>query len=114
MNNADSSSSFTWADLLYISEVALAVDDVAATAAMLRSAAALGQYRHASDDLAAMGDECGMLLVVKRGRRIDGTPHPTPADVHRTAVALRGPQAAKHQIAGYPYEIGLEERCSCA
>ena len=114
MKNADSSSPFSWGDLLYISELALVVDDVAETAAMLRHAAALGQYRNASDELAALGDEFGMLIVAKRGRRLDLTPVSTPgAGVHRTAVAIRGPKAAKHQIASYPYEIDVEERCSC-
>ena len=115
MKNADSSPSFSWADLLYISELALVVDDVAGTAAMLRNAAALGQYRNASDELAALGDESGMLIVAKRGRRLDLTPLATPpAAVHRTAVAIRGPKASRHQIASSPYEISVEERCSCA
>ena len=115
MKNADSSSPFNWGDLLYISELALVVDDVAETAAALRNAAALGQYRSASDELAAMGDEFGMLIVAKRGRRLDLTPVSTSsAGVHRTAVTIRGPKAVKHQLANYPYEIGVEERCSCA
>ena len=114
MKNADSSR-FSWTDLLYISELALVVDDVAGTAAMLRNAAALGQYRNASDELAALGDEFGMLIVAKRGRRLDHTPISTPgAGIHRTAVAIRGPKAGKHQVAGHPYEIGVEKRCSCA
>ena len=62
-----------------------------------------------------MGDEFGMLIVAKRGRRLDLTPVATPgAGVYRTAVAIREPKAAKHQIASDPYEIGLEERCTCA
>jgi catechol-2,3-dioxygenase len=115
MKNADASSPFNWSDLLYISEIALVVDDVPATAALLRDAAALGAYRNSSDELTAMGDEFGMLIVAKRGRRLDLTPIATPdASVYRTAVAIRGPKAARHQLASYPYEIGVEERCSCA
>jgi hypothetical protein len=91
------------------------VDDVPATAAMLRDAAALGAYRSSSDELTAMGDEFGMLIVAKRDRGLDHTPVVTPgASVHRTAVAIRGPKAARHRLASYPYEIGVEERCSCA
>jgi hypothetical protein len=115
MQNADSSAAFNWSDLLYISELALVVDEVAETAAALRNAAALGQYRGASDELTAMGDEFGMLIMAKRGSRLDLTPVSTPAaGVHRTAVTIRGPKAVKHQLANYPYEIGVEERCSCA
>jgi hypothetical protein len=115
LKNADSSSEFTSGDLLYISELALVVDDVAETASALRNAAALGQYRSASDELAAMGDEFGMLIVAKRGSRLDATPIATAgAGIHRTAVTLRGPQTVKHQVLNYPYEVGIEERCSCA
>jgi catechol-2,3-dioxygenase len=112
--NADKSS-FGWADLLYVSEIALVVDDVAAAAATLRDVAALGQFRSATDEMAALGDEYGMLIVAKRGRRLDVASGPAPrAAVHRTAVSVRGPKAAKHQFANYPYAIGVEERCSCA
>jgi hypothetical protein len=115
LKNGDSSSPFGWGDLLYVSELALVVDDVAETAAALRNVAALGPYRSASDDLAAMGDELGMLMVAKRGRRLETTPVSTEgAGVHRTAVTLRGPQAVKHQLPNYPYEINVEERCSCS
>jgi hypothetical protein len=114
MKNGDSSSPFDWGDLLYISELPLVVDEVAKTAQTLQSAAGLGPYRSASDERAAMGDEFGMLVVARRGSRLDLTPVSTPgAGVHRTAVTIRGPKAAKPELASYPYEIGVEERCSC-
>jgi hypothetical protein len=113
--NADSSPAFSWADLLYVSELALVVDDVAEAAAGLRIAGGLGPYGAANADLVASGDEFGMLILARRGGPLDPIPVSTPgAGVHRTAVTIRGPKAVKHRIADYPYEIGVEERCSCA
>ena len=63
----------------------------------------------------AMGDEYGLLLVMKRGRVIDFTAKPeNGARVYRTAVTVRGSKATKHQLADYPYLLDVEERCSCA
>jgi hypothetical protein len=62
-----------------------------------------------------MGDEQGLLLVMKRGRVIDFTSEPHNAvRVYPTGVTIRGEQAATHEIAGYPYRITIEARCSCA
>ena len=106
---------FGWSDILYASEIGLIVDDVAATAATIKDVAAVQQYRDASDQFTAMGDEYGLLLVMKRGRIIDFTANPEHgAKVYRTGVTIRGAQSATHQLAGYPYDLVLEERCSCA
>ena len=62
-----------------------------------------------------MGDEHGLLLVMKRGRVIDFTSNPHNAvRVYRTGVTVRGAKAAARELAGYPYRIAVEERCSCA
>jgi hypothetical protein len=62
-----------------------------------------------------MGDEYGLLLVMKRGRVIDFTGKAeNGARVYRTGVTIRGAKNSKHQIAGYPYQLEIEERCSCA
>ena len=62
-----------------------------------------------------MGDEYGLLLVMKRGRVIDFTGKAeNGVRVYRTAVTVRGPKATKHQFADYPYLLEVEERCSCA
>jgi catechol-2,3-dioxygenase len=114
LKNADSSP-FSFTDILYASEIGLIVDDVAATAERLKDWASVPQYRGGSDQFMAMGDEYGLLLVMKRGRVIDFTTNPHNAvRVYRTGVTVRGPKTTKHQFAGYPYELGVEERCSCA
>ena len=72
------------------------------------------QYRGGSDQFAAIGDEHGLLLVMKRGRVIDFTSEPHNAvRVYPTAVTVRGDKAATHPIAGYPYRLEIEARCAC-
>jgi hypothetical protein len=62
-----------------------------------------------------MGDEYGLLLVMKRGRVIDFTSNPHNAvRVYRTGVTLRGAAAATHRLADYPYRLDIEARCDCA
>ena len=52
---------------------------------------------------------------MKRGRIIDFTGKPeNGVRVYRTAVTVREPKAAKHQVADYPYLLDVEERSSCA
>jgi catechol-2,3-dioxygenase len=106
---------FGWTDILYASEIGLVVDDVPRAAEQVASAAALAPYRGASDLFTAMGDEYGLLLVMKRGRVIDFTSNPHNAvRVYRTGVTLRGAAAATHRLADYPYRLDIEARCDCA
>jgi hypothetical protein len=114
LKNGDSSA-FSWGDILYASEIGLIVDDVAATAARLTDLASMPQYRGGSDQFMAMGDEYGLLLVMKRGRIIDFTSDPhNGVRVYRTGVTVRGAKPTKYQFADYPYQLDVEERCSCA
>jgi hypothetical protein len=105
---------FGWTDLLYVSEIALVVDDVAGTAAKLSAGTGLRPYKAGTTDVAALGDEWGLILVSKRGRPFDFTSNPQRgADVYRTGVNLRAPESGEYELAGYPYQIALEPRCSC-
>jgi catechol-2,3-dioxygenase len=114
LKNSDDSP-FSFMDILYASEIGLIVDDVPATAERLKEWAAVPQYRGGSDQFMAMGDEYGLLLVMKRGRVIDFTSNPhNGVRVYRTGVAVRGPKTTTHQFADYPYQLAIEERCSCA
>ena len=47
------------------------MDDVAATAAKVAEVAAVAPYKGSSDQFTAIGDEYGLLLIMKRGRVID-------------------------------------------
>lgn len=114
LKNGDNAP-FTWTDILYASEIALVVDDVPAAAAQVASVSGVAQYRDGSDQFMAMGDEHGLVLVMKRGRVIDFTAEPHNAvRVYRTSVTLRGEKANSLTLAAYPYTVGVEERCSCA
>lgn len=114
LKNGDTAP-FGWSDILYASEIGLMVDDVAAAAATIKDVAAVQQYKDGSDQFTAMGDEYGLLLVMKRGRIMDFSANPeNGARVYRTGVTIRGATNGKHQLAGYPYDLILEERCSCA
>lgn len=96
-------------DILYASEIAFVVDDVAATADKMKEAAGVSQYRGASDQFAALGDERGLLLVMKRGRVLSfDAPDKKEADVFRTTARVRGVKAAKHRLSGFPYEVVVE------
>lgn len=108
-------ATFDWADLLYISEIGLVVDDVIEAAGEVRAMAAVPQYKGGDAGFMAMGDEYGLVLVMKRGRVIDFTGNAEHGvRVYRTSVNLRGAKAARHELKGYPYTINIEERCSCA
>ena len=113
LKNGDASP-FSWADFLYVSEIGLVVDDVTAAADALKGMAAVAPYRGGDSNFTAMGDEYGLLLVMKRGRIIDFTGNAdNGVRVYRTGINLRGSKAAKHQLASHPYHLTIEERCNC-
>jgi catechol-2,3-dioxygenase len=106
---------FGFTDILYVSEIGLIVDDVAATAAAVKDLAAVSPYKGGSDQFTAMGDEYGLLLLMKRGRVVDFTgKQENGVRVYPTTVTVRGAKTANHAIAGYPYNLTIEERCTCA
>ncbi|MCA0457356.1 MAG: hypothetical protein LCI00_25520 [Chloroflexi bacterium] len=64
-----SSEPFSERDMLYLSEIGLATSDVPATVAWLNDTLGLAAYDGAgSDSFSAVGDEHGLLIVVKAGR----------------------------------------------
>ena len=67
----------------------------------------LEQYRGSSDDFAALGDEEGLVLVMRRGRILNFNPatQEKAARVYPTVVRLRGAEPAKFVFDGFPYEI---------
>jgi hypothetical protein len=103
------SGGFDPRDLLCLSEIALVVDDVAAMAASLRQVAGVENYRGESEQFAALGDERGLLLVMRRGRVISfDSPERKAVDVFRTAIRVRGPRRAEHRVANFPYDVAVE------
>ncbi len=95
---------FTSADLLCASEIGLIVDDVATTAATLRETFGLADYREASEQFTAVGDEHGLLLVMRRGREL-GFGEGKTSGIFPTAAAIRAARPAAIALPGYPYRI---------
>jgi hypothetical protein len=102
---------FSSADILCVSEIGLIVDDVIAVADSLKGVVGLSSYRGASDLFTALGDEMGLLLVMKRGRflNFDPSTDEKAARVYPTAATVGAPGAATHRIAGFPYVLTLEK-----
>jgi catechol-2,3-dioxygenase len=100
---------FTSGDILYASEIALVVDDVAAAAARLKEVVGVRQYRGGDEQFLALGDERGLLLVMKRGRVISfDAPEKKAVTVSRTAAAVRGARPTRYRFPTYPYEVAVE------
>ncbi len=100
---------FSSEDILYASEIAFVVDDVTATATKLKEITGAEQYRGASDQIAAIGDEHGLLLVMKRGRMISfDSPQRKEVSVFATTAAVRGQRPAKYEHPEFPYELSVE------
>jgi len=107
----DSKEPFSTKSILCASEIGLIVDDVTSAAADLGKTAGLEPYRGTSGVFTALGDEHGLLLVMKRGRILDF--HPTSqakaAKIFPTAAQVRGPANTAHKFHGFPYEIDIEK-----
>jgi catechol 2,3-dioxygenase-like lactoylglutathione lyase family enzyme len=109
MNNA-APGPFGSRDILYASEIGLIVDDVQGTAVKLKESVGVERYRGGDDQFTAMGDEEGLLLVMKRGRHLNFDPSSSKkaAGVFRTAVRVRGTgRPASLRFSGFPYEIAV-------
>lgn len=101
---------FTTDDILYASEIAFVVDDVARAADEIGAAAGLNGYGQASEQFAAIGDEAGLLLVMKRGRIISfDSPQTKAVDVFPTTAHIRAGGSREHSLKGFPYNLRLEE-----
>jgi hypothetical protein len=77
---------------------------VAAFASALRDNLGLGPYRSGSDDFAAVGDERGLLVLVREGRPWFMAEH-VPATVEATEVTLSGPRRGTVQLPGVPISV---------
>lgn len=101
---------FTTNDILYASEIAFVVDDVAAACEKIKPAAGVEQYRGASDQFAALGDENGLLLVMKRGRMISfEAPHKKNVTVFPISATVRGSALQNTTLSPFPYHISLSK-----
>jgi catechol-2,3-dioxygenase len=96
---------FGAASLLAISEVGLAVDDVPGSAARLRAALGVAAYAGpGGEEFAAIGDEHGLLNVIRRGRGWLGGAGGVAAALPLT-VALTDGAGRRRTLSGPPYVV---------
>ena len=96
-------------EVLYVSEIGLIVDNVAAAVSKLKDVVGLRQYKGGSDQFPALGDEHGLLLVIKRGRVLSfDAAEKKAAAVFRTEAAVRGVKQTKYSFPDFPYEVMVE------
>jgi hypothetical protein len=109
LRNAASSDRFSSGDILYASEIGLVVDDVPATVTRLKTTFAVEQYRGGSEQFTALGDEKGLLLVMKRGRIISfASPEKKSVTVFPTTASIRAPAGTHYVFPDFPYRISAE------
>ena len=100
---------FGSADILYASEIAFVVDDVTAGVAGLTESVGVGPYKSTSDEFAALGDELGLLLVMKRGRVISfDSPDKKAVTVYPTTATVRGDRKTTYKVPKFPYQVSVE------
>lgn len=96
---------FSEASLLSISEIGLASDDVEQTVETLHEGFGLGVYNGpAGETFAAVGDELGLFIVVKRGR-IWFSSRNNPAELWPMTVTIAGNSGQHVHLPGLPCHI---------
>lgn len=103
---------FDTRDLLYISEIGLIVDDVPSTASVVKKVVGVDQYRGGDENFMALGDEDGLLLIMKRGRilNFDPTSDSKAARVFQTEVRVRGSERVTHDFGAFPYKLVVDTK----
>lgn len=106
--NNGSDGAFTVADILYVSEIGLVVDEQAATARQLHEDLGLEVYPRATRNWWAMGDETGLLLCIPKRLWGENTERPKRFAVFPTEATIRGASEGAqrlYQVPGYPYRV---------
>src|SRR5438309_1840059 len=79
------------------------------TWASASAAFCLEQYKGGSDQLTALGDEHGLLLIMKRGRILSfDAAEKKAAEVFRTVARIHGTKRAKYVAPTLPYEVFVQ------
>lgn len=93
---------FTPADILGISEIALAADDTLALANWILDVTGFEPYKNQSETFRPMGDARGLFVIFQTGAQLIGGITAQPAPMK---VTVRGKRPGVHQTPGYPYVI---------
>lgn len=99
------SGGFTPADILYVSEIGIVVDDVPAAVREIGGALGLAPFRGLQgEEFTAVGGEDQLLILARRGRTWHAGGGRT-AEVFETLVELSGAPAGRYAPPGLPYDI---------
>ena len=100
---------FSSSDLLCASEIAFIVQDTEAIANEIKSSFKMNQYRGGDENFRAVGDENGLLLVIKKGRVWESHTDisRTPQTI-KTVVTIKADKPNKWSPEGYPFEINVK------
>ena len=100
---------FSSKDILCASEIAFIVNDSNAIADEIKSSFGLGQYKGGDENFRAIGDENGLLLVMKKGRVWEGhTNISRTPDTIKTAVTIKADKKENWKPKNYPFEINVK------
>jgi len=101
-----SSEPFDGRGILEVSEIGLPGTTVGEMVAMLEAGPGLALWSGDRESFAAVGDACGLCIIVPTGhrwlpdKRIPAAPHPV-------ALTIAGDRDAAYAIPGYPYRINM-------
>lgn len=97
---------FSVKDILCASEIGMIVDDVIASGNSLKKEMDLPSYRDAESGFWPIGDESGLLLMIRKGRIWTGHPgQENETTIFKTAVTIRSTAKTNWDLPGYPYTI---------
>lgn len=102
----ESKGDFSTKDILYASEIAFIVDDVDLFSNELKNSFELSEYKQGNAEFRAIGDEYGLLLVMKKGRVWMGnTNTPKTPDIYQTLTIIKSKKNSDWRAKEYPYQI---------
>jgi hypothetical protein len=96
-------------DILYASEIAFVTDDVPSLAKQITEVSGATRFRKGGDEnFMALGDDLGLLLVMKRGRVISfDSPQKKAVAVFPAKATWRGREAAAQRLGDQPFELAI-------
>lgn len=97
---------FSVKDILYASEIGFIVNDVSVSGNELIKGLNISEYRPLTNDFWPIGDEHGLLLMIKKGREWRAREsEKNITDVFKTSVSINNKHNTGWSVPGYPYEI---------
>ena len=100
---------FSNKDILCASEIAFIVDNTEVAADEMKTNFNLIQYRGGDENFRAIGDENGLLLMIRKGRIWESHTNisRTPSTI-KTAVTIRAEKKGMWMPKDYPFEINVK------